>query len=52
MEFKQIQCFVAAAETLNFTTAAERMYLSAGIFKTWRTNWACSCSSETANTSL
>ena len=28
MEFKQIQCFVAAAETLNFTTAAERMYLS------------------------
>lgn len=28
MEFKQIRCFVAAAEALNFTTAAERMYLS------------------------
>ena len=28
MELKQIQCFVAAAETLNFTLAAERMYLS------------------------
>ena len=28
MELKQLQCFVAAAETLNFTAAAERMYLS------------------------
>lgn len=28
MEFKQIRCFVAVAETLNFTEAAERMYLS------------------------
>ena len=28
MEIKQLQCFIAAAEELNFTIAAERLYLS------------------------
>ncbi|MBR4025073.1 MAG: LysR family transcriptional regulator, partial [Firmicutes bacterium] len=28
MDIKQIECFIAVAEDLNFTTAAEKMYLS------------------------
>ncbi len=28
MDIKQIECFIAVAEELNFTTAAEKMYLS------------------------
>lgn len=28
MEIKQLQCFIAVAEELNFTSAAERMYIS------------------------